>query len=80
MYNELFAEKLIKARKNSGFTQQEVSNEIQIARATLANYETGRTEPDIETLGKLIDFYNISADWLLGTGMQQPSYIENNQI
>ena len=67
MYKEGFAEKLKKARKNCGFTQEEVAAETKIPRATIANYELGRTEPDIETLGILIDFYKIDSRWLLGT-------------
>lgn len=67
MYKEGFSEKLKKARKNNGFTQEEVTRETKIPRSTLANYELGRTEPDIETLGILIDFYNIDARWLIGT-------------
>lgn len=67
MYKDGFAEKLRKARKNTGFTQEEVSEETKIPRSTLANYELGRTEPDIENLGILIDFYNIDSRWLLGT-------------
>lgn len=67
MYSESFAAKLKKARKEAGFTQLEASNETKIPRSTLANYELGRTEPDIENLGILIDFYNIESHWLLGT-------------
>lgn len=69
MYRESFPQKLKEARKKTGFTQIEVGKELKIPRSTMANYETGRTEPDIETLAKLIDFYEISADWLLGTGI-----------
>lgn len=67
MYNESFAAKLKKARKNTGFTQEEVSAETKIPRSTIANYESGRTQPDIENLGTLIDFYETEAHWLLGT-------------
>ena len=67
MYKETFAQKLKKARENTAFTQGEVSKETKIPRSTIANYETGRTEPDIETLGILADFYEVSVDWLLGT-------------
>lgn len=67
MYHESFKEKIKKARLNNGFTQEEVAKEINIPRSTIANYETGRTEPDIETLGILIDFYNIESRWILGT-------------
>jgi transcriptional regulator with XRE-family HTH domain len=67
MYKETFAQKLKKARENTGFTQDEVSKETGIKRSTIAGYETGRTQPDIENLGKLADFYEIDVNWLLGT-------------
>ncbi len=67
MYQEMFPSKLRKARQNTGFTQREVSKETKIPNSTIANYETGRTEPNIENLGILADFYGVSVDWLLGT-------------
>ena len=67
MYKETFPERLKKARKDTGFTQTETAAETGIPRSTLANYETGRTEPDIETLCKLIDFYGVCANAVLGT-------------
>ena len=67
MYYESFPQKLKKARINTGFTQREVAKELGIKQPTLACYETGRSQPDIETLGTLADFYGVSLDWLLGT-------------
>lgn len=67
MYAEMFPIKLKKARKDTGFTQKEVALELKIDRSQIASYETGRTQPDIETLGKLADFYGVSVDWLIGT-------------
>lgn len=67
MYAESFPSKLKKARANTGFTQREVARETKIPHSTIANYETGRTQPDIENLGILADFYGVSTDWLIGT-------------
>jgi transcriptional regulator with XRE-family HTH domain len=67
MYKEMFKERLKKARKDKQLIQSEVSEITKIPRSTLANYETGRTEPDLETLGILADLYEVSLDWLLGT-------------
>lgn len=67
MYFESFPSKLKNARTEAGYTQIQVTDLTGIPRTTLANYEIGRTQPDIETLGKLADFYCVSADWLLGT-------------
>lgn len=67
MYAESFPSKLKKARKDTGFTQIEIEKELNIPRSTLANWEIGRTQPDIESLGILADFYGVSTDWLIGT-------------
>ena len=67
MYKETFSSKLKKARDLTGFTQREVEAETGIGQSTLAKYENGKLEPDIEKLGKLIDFYETDANWILGT-------------
>lgn len=73
MYYETFPAKLKEARKDAGYTQKQVEALTGIQQAALSSYETGRTQPDIETLGKLCDFYLVSADWLIGTkGKNQP--------
>lgn len=69
MYKETFQKNLRIARKKREYTQEEVAKELEISRTNITNYETGRTEPDIETLGKLIDLYKVNPSWLLGTGM-----------
>lgn len=68
MYKEVFPSRLKEARKDAGYTQAEIAKIIKIQRQTLASYEIGRTEPDIEILKRLAEFYCVSADWLLGTG------------
>lgn len=74
MYVELFAQKLKKAREDTGFTQREVAKQLNLKQATLASYEIGRTQPDVETLGKLADFYGVSVDWLFGTKGEDKEY------
>lgn len=71
MYCESFYSKLKKARQETGFTQREVAKETNIGQSVLARYETGKLEPNIETLGILCDFYEVSADWLIGTKFQK---------
>ena len=67
MYAEGFSSKIKKARENTGFTQREVEKETGIKQSIIARYETGHLQPDLEKLGILADFYNVSVDWLLGT-------------
>ena len=68
MYKEMYGEKLKKAREDAGYTQKQVEDLTKIKQSTISKYEHGTPKPDIETLGILIDFYEISADWIIGTG------------
>lgn len=68
MFAKIFAERIKKARLKSGFTQKEVEQETKIKQSTIAKYENGQLEPDLEKLGLLAEFYQVSLDWLLGTG------------
>lgn len=67
MKAKTFGERLKQAREESGYTQEQVADNLNIGRSTLANYEVNRTEPNLENLAKLADFYYVSADWLIGT-------------
>mgnify|MGYP005952232551 FL=1 len=67
MYRESFPSKLKQARETSGYTQQQVADLLDIKQYQISCYENGKTQPDIETLGKMADFYCVSVDWLMGT-------------
>lgn len=67
MYQEIFPSRMRHARNNTGFTQREVAKETGISQPNIARYERGTLQPDIEKLGTLADFYNVSVDWLIGT-------------
>ena len=47
-------------------TQQYVSDVLCISRTNITKYENGTLEPNIETIGKLAELYNVSTDWLFG--------------
>lgn len=52
-------------RKQSGMTQKQVAEHLGVVESCYANWEQGRTEPNIETLRKLCDLFTVNADDLL---------------
>lgn len=62
MEKQIFANKLKNARIESGYTQKEVANIINRPQQTIAAWEVGRSQPDINTLGDLLRLYKISAN------------------
>lgn len=59
------AYKLRRFRENSGYTQQQMADALNIDRSTYAYYETGKTNPSLETLMKIKDILNVSLEDLL---------------
>ena len=53
-------------RKKKGVTQKEVADFLQIATMTYCGYETGKREPNIETLVKMANYFGCSVDELVG--------------
>lgn len=60
-----FGEFLAKLRKEKGILQKEVANYLNVTVATISNYEKGVHTPDVSTLVKLADFFDVSTDYLL---------------
>ena len=63
---ENFYENLKEARIKSGLSQKEVSENIGVAKSTYSLYESGNREPNVNTIKKIADVLNVSADTLLG--------------
>lgn len=58
--------RLRELRKHCGITMKELGNEIGVAESTVSQYETGKRQPDYETLLKLSEYFGVSVDYLLG--------------
>lgn len=64
-----FGERLVKARLELGFNQNEFAEKIEIAPQSLARYEKNKVKPGVDFIEKLTNMFNINSNWLLnGTG------------
>lgn len=61
-----FHERLKILRAETGLTQKEFASKIGMPITTYNGYETGKREPDIETMKTLADCFNVTLDYLLG--------------
>ena len=62
----IIGEKLKIARKNKGWTQQELGNKLWISKVSICGYEKGTRIPTIDNFIQLLDTLEVSADFLLG--------------
>lgn len=53
-------------RKTNSLTQEELSKQLGGSKNLVSNYENGISTPDIYTLVKLADIFDITLDELVG--------------
>lgn len=64
-----FGENLRELREcTTEFTQSQIAEQLNIDRSTYTNYELGKTEPDIATIQRLAELFNVSCDELIKSG------------
>lgn len=59
-----FKEKIRELRKNKGYFQKDIAKALNIEVNTYGAWERGNSEPPIDIIRKLADFYNVSTDYL----------------
>lgn len=71
--------RLAAARKKAGKSQKSVCDDLHIPNVqTLSNYENNINDPSVDRLCALIDYYGVSADWVLfGDKNRQDQYSSN---
>lgn len=62
----LLSENIKFYRKSIGLTQEKLANLLDGKKSLVSNYENGYSTPDIFTLIKLADIFQISLDELVG--------------
>lgn len=56
---------LYRIRKQRKYSQLKVAMDLNMSRETLSHYETGKRNPDIQTLLLLSNYFNVSIDYLI---------------
>ena len=64
--NNVFCKRLKEVRAEKGVSQAQVGKALGLAQNTVAGYENGVREPNLEIVIALCRYYQVSADYLLG--------------
>ncbi len=66
MEKDIFCKRLNEAIKNSGYTQKEIANMLNISEGNITNWKKGDNLPSIEIFYKLCIILQENSDYLLG--------------
>lgn len=64
--NVMFSQALSHLRHEKGISQRLAAQELGVSQALLSHYENGIREPGLAFVVKVCDYYQVSADYLLG--------------
>ena len=76
--NNFFSKNLRFLRKGRGMTQADLSETIDRKKSVISNYESGISEPSMETLILLADFFKVSLSDLIGVDQEEKLMSSNN--
>jgi Predicted transcriptional regulator len=75
-----FSVNISKLRKERGLNQRKAASELKISQALLSHYENGIREPGLDFVIRVCDYYNVSADFVLGrTTMRETVLVKSDQ-
>ena len=64
--NILFSSNIRALRENSRLTQQQLADKLSVTQRKISYWESGKIEPDLESLWRLADFLDVTIDELVG--------------
>ncbi len=63
---ETLGSRLRKLRLQQGYTQKHVADVLNISEGSYSNYETDKRQPNYDMLRRIMDLYNVSAEYIFG--------------
>lgn len=74
-----FAKNILFLRKRKGLTQSQIPDFTGIGRATWSNYENGETEPNIDGIIRISEFFGVDLHSLLLVDLSEKVPIEQKE-
>lgn len=65
VYKNMIADKIKNARTIKKLTQEQVAEDLNVSRQTISNWENGKSLPDIVSIIRMSELYDLSLDELL---------------
>ena len=75
-----FGNKLRSLIEERSITQKKVAKDLNIAPSTMGGYVQGSSEPDFDTLRKLSEYFDVSADYLLGIPTEKSNSLTEDEL
>ena len=62
----LIAQRIKDLMRSEKFTQMQLAATIKVGQSSISDWLNAKSEPSVENLWKLADFFDVSVDYLIG--------------
>ncbi len=70
----IFADKLIRLRKKSGMSQEELAEKMNVSRQSVSKWEGAQSVPELEKILQLSNLFGVTIDYLLKDELDDEEY------
>lgn len=67
----ILADKIIQLRKKSGWSQEELAQQLNVTRQSVSKWEGGQSVPDLERVLQMSRLFGVSTDYLLKDELEE---------
>lgn len=78
MYSDILKHKIKELRLLKGLKQEDIASTLGVSQGTYNNWETGRRKPELETILKIADFYDVGLDFLFGRDLGTIKHVKGS--
>ena len=75
----ILGEKIAVLRKQNGWSQEDLAEQLQISRQSVSKWESGASIPDLDRIVKLSALFGVSTDYLLKDEIQDVAWSETDE-
>jgi transcriptional regulator with XRE-family HTH domain len=79
MYEDILKHKIKELREAKDQKQQAIAEELGVSQGTYNNWETGKRVPELKTILKIADFYEVTLDYLFGRDVETIKKIKEKE-
>lgn len=72
----ILADKIIKLRKKSGWSQEELAEKMNVSRQAVSKWESAQTIPDLGKILQLSELFGVTTDYLLKDEIEEEEFVE----
>ena len=76
----ILADKIIRLRKKNGWSQEELADKMNISRQAVSKWERNLSFPDISSIPKLAEIFEVSVDELIQVKTEIKENIGKNKV